>query len=98
MLVGGPGNGLDSCRMVTELEQWTGGVLVPDIQLVVIATGGNLPVIWRPLKATHLSGQALSRHTLRCPHSWKNSRSQEDHGQLHRLGMQDMQHICEGNF
>lgn len=54
MLVRGPGNGLYCSIVIAELDHRRGGVEVPDVQLVVIATAGNLPVIWRPLQATDL--------------------------------------------
>lgn len=37
VLVRRPGNGLDCCRVIRELEHGVGGLLVPDVQLVIIA-------------------------------------------------------------
>ncbi len=54
VLVGRPCNGLHSCIVITELDDRRCGVQVPDVQLVVIATTGNLSVVWRPFQATHL--------------------------------------------
>lgn len=59
MLVWGPRDGLNCRCVVAELQHWAGGVQAPDVQLVVVASRGNLPVIWGPLQATHL-------HTLKC--------------------------------
>lgn len=52
-----PGNGLHCCIVVTELGDWRGGVEIPDVQLVVVATAGNLPVVWGPFQATNLQGR-----------------------------------------
>lgn len=54
MLVRRPGNGLDRCCVVRELEHWAAGLLVPDVKLVVVAARRYLPVVWRPLQPTHL--------------------------------------------
>ena len=48
---------LDGRAVVAELEQGCLAVQVPDVQLVVIATAGQLPVIRGPLEATHLQAQ-----------------------------------------
>lgn len=49
-----PGNGLHCCIVVAKLDDWRCGVEIPDVQLVVIAAAGNLPVIWGPFQTTHL--------------------------------------------
>ena len=50
VLMGRPCNGLHSCVVVAELDDRRCGVQVPDVQLVVIATTGNLSIIRRPFK------------------------------------------------
>ena len=48
---------LDGCAVVAEFEQGGLAVQVPDVQLVVVSTAGQLPVIRRPFEATHLQAQ-----------------------------------------
>ena len=58
MLVRRPSNGLHRSVVIAELDDWRGGVQVPDVQLIVIAAAGNLSVIWRPFEATHLKSES----------------------------------------
>lgn len=58
MLVRRPGNGLHCSIVVAELDDRGCGIQIPDVQLVVITTAGNLSVIWGPFQATHLSHDA----------------------------------------
>lgn len=55
VLVRGPGYGLDSSLMFTKLDQRLVCVgSVPDEQLVVVASGGELLLVRAPLEPTHL--------------------------------------------
>ena len=52
---------LDSCIVITELDDRGSGIEVPDVQLIVIASAGYFPVIRRPLQATHLDSTCQVR-------------------------------------
>ena len=54
VLVRGPGDGLHRRCVVGELQHRVGGLLGPDVQLVVVPARGDLPVIRGPLQPAHL--------------------------------------------
>ena len=61
MLVGGPGDGLHCSCVVRELQHRGAGLLVPDVQLVVVAARRYLPVVRRPFQPAHLHIGKISK-------------------------------------
>ena len=52
--MGGPRDGLHGGVVVAELDDRRRGVEVPDVELVVVAAAGDLPVVRGPLETAHL--------------------------------------------
>ena len=52
--MGAPGNGLDGSLMLAPLEGWCVVELVPNHQLVVVASASKLTIVAVPLQATDL--------------------------------------------